>query len=751
MELGEVSITTKGALYIITAILLLTTLSFADSNEPLVGDISGPNEVPDGRVDYWDISVLASEWLTDEPCLADICGADGNSMPDGAVNFWDCAALAKSWMFGVFIPDPYPADFIEDFSNLAEWGWTGFGASLSQDYTIVRTGNASIRLTRNGAGTPGIMKDYGPGHEKNFQYHNMLLQYYVDPNRAAQIDPCYGSICVYLYSSYSPYDYAATGSLPHAAGWNTIDLCPSQFSTFWNFDWTKVQRFLITVTAPPSGIFIVFDRFEAWPTGATNGAVMFTFDDGYLGSYTEGITYLASKGYRSVWYISGEEMRPNSYILGMKMADWPDVAEANNAGCLIATHCQQAMPVNDVNVLRTWCATQKQYLINHGYTTGADYFAIPGGQRLWNGSLTPQQMYDTSKEYFLHIRGTAPYWPNAPVPNGMGNTSPSPFRPRDVHWGWPTGMSPNISANKLAIDKAKLNRDLLVFEIHDVELGAFLGIDPNIFRATVDYVESQGLDVITYEDLLTGNFAQNTRTLAISSTDGGDVTVPGEGVYNYNHGAVVNLTASDDWHYHFVNWTGSAVDAGKVANPTSETTTVTMDDNYTVVANFAIDTETLTSSSTDGGDVTVPGEGVYDYNHGDVVDLTATADLNYHFVNWTGTAVDAGKVASPTSATTTVTMYNDYTITANFAIDRKIISGYVTDEANIPVEGADIDATNGGGSDITDFNGYYKLTVDYGWSGAVTVYKEGYIFEPNGTEYSNVTTDLSDNYIAMPD
>jgi hypothetical protein len=78
----------------------------------------------------------------------------------------------------------------------------------------------------------------------------------------------------------------------------------------------------------------------------------------------------------------------------------------------------------------------------------------------------------------------------------------------------------------------------------------------------------------------------------------------------------------------------------------------------------------LTVSSTIGGSVTTPGEpGPYQYDQGTEVSIEATEDLNYRFVNWTGTAVNAGKVANPDSASTTVTMDADYTIQANFVID----------------------------------------------------------------------------------
>ena len=73
--------------------------------------------------------------------------------------------------------------------------------------------------------------------------------------------------------------------------------------------------------------------------------------------------------------------------------------------------------------------------------------------------------------------------------------------------------------------------------------------------------------------------------LTISSTTGGSVTVPGEGTYSYDTGAVVTVTAVPDTGYSFLNWSGN------VANASAASTTITMDGNYSIVANFEADTQ----------------------------------------------------------------------------------------------------------------------------------------------------------------
>ena len=160
----------------------------------------------------------------------------------------------------------------------------------------------------------------------------------------------------------------------------------------------------------------------------------------------------------------------------------------------------------------------------------------------------------------------------------------------------------------------------------------------------------------------------NTRTLTTSAATGGTVTDPGIGTYTYNYGTNVNVSASPDASYIFVNWTGTAVTAGKVANPNSASTTVTIHGDYTLVANFEPIKKSLNISETRGGGVvSFPGSGTYEYDINTIINIAAYPRNNFHFVEWTGTAVTAGKVADPYSPLTTVTMSSNYTLRANFA------------------------------------------------------------------------------------
>jgi hypothetical protein len=181
--------------------------------------------------------------------------------------------------------------------------------------------------------------------------------------------------------------------------------------------------------------------------------------------------------------------------------------------------------------------------------------------------------------------------------------------------------------------------------------------------------------------IITANFEEIPGTpeivqhnLTVSSTAGGSVTTPGEGTFAYNASTVVNLVAKADSGYMFLNWTG---DVTTIANVNGATTTITLNGDCAIMANFAKIPPvqvTLTVSrsakgpviitpSIPGGSVTTPGDGTFTYDKGTVVELEAQPGVSWRFASWTG---DVDDVADVNAASTTITMNDDYSITAAF-------------------------------------------------------------------------------------
>jgi uncharacterized repeat protein (TIGR02543 family) len=146
--------------------------------------------------------------------------------------------------------------------------------------------------------------------------------------------------------------------------------------------------------------------------------------------------------------------------------------------------------------------------------------------------------------------------------------------------------------------------------------------------------------------------------VTVSPTDYGTIVIDQTAVssfphtYNLEAGSPVKLEAVPASGYRFENWSGTLSGS---ENPT----TIVMDCNKTITANFSLVVHTLTLELSGNGSIT-PGTGTYEYAEGTVVSLTATPRSGWQFDGWTG------DVAEPSMAETTATMDSDKTVTAIF-------------------------------------------------------------------------------------
>ncbi len=150
--------------------------------------------------------------------------------------------------------------------------------------------------------------------------------------------------------------------------------------------------------------------------------------------------------------------------------------------------------------------------------------------------------------------------------------------------------------------------------------------DPNVYYGN----HGMAFNSIVYYDYTLVAEAVHP-TLKISSTAGGSVTDPGEGLFQREHGTMLGVIATPDPGYRFVNWSGTAVTAGWVTDPNSATTTVTVQGDHTLRANFALREVTLTFNSA-GGTAVSPITQPYGTAVTPPADPTRTG---YTFVGWT--------------------------------------------------------------------------------------------------------------------
>ena len=249
---------------------------------------------------------------------------------------------------------------------------------------------------------------------------------------------------------------------------------------------------------------------------------------------------------------------------------------------------------------------------------------------------------------------------------------------------------------------------------------------------------------------VTATFTQNEYILTVNTVGNGTVAkLPDQATYHY--GDTVQLTASAAVGWSFAAWSS---DVGGSDNPKM----ITIDGNKTVIANFTINQITI-SGHVREPDGNTPVEGVLIQT--DTNDINTVTDANGYYglwvdYGWSGvvTPQKEGYIFEPNSnAYTNVTQnYSEANYTATlitFKISGRVFEqGLVTPiiDVNIAAEngGGSWTSKYGGGSDITDANGYYEIRVDYNWDGNVAPTKYAYGFEPNRRRYSDVNSDQND-------
>lgn len=125
----------------------------------------------------------------------------------------------------------------------------------------------------------------------------------------------------------------------------------------------------------------------------------------------------------------------------------------------------------------------------------------------------------------------------------------------------------------------------------------------------------------------------------------------------YLPNAVVTLTAVPAEGYVFTSWSNN------VSNTETAETTITLNSDKTVTVTVTKLVELSVSAVGNGSVVADPEKA--EYLFGEVVNLTAVAEPDNNFVNWTG---DVESIEDVNAAETTITMDSDKTIAANFEI-----------------------------------------------------------------------------------
>ncbi|MBI5476171.1 MAG: InlB B-repeat-containing protein, partial [Ignavibacteriales bacterium] len=318
---------------------------------------------------------------------------------------------------------------------------------------------------------------------------------------------------------------------------------------------------------------------------------------------------------------------------GYHFVDWSDASTANPRTDLAVTadiSVTANFAINQYTLSTTavnGSITKSPDQLTYDYNTSVQLTAVPDGGYTftgWSGDLTgstnPESLVMDGDKSITANFSTTVYTLTVNATNGTVTKSP---------------------------DQANYSPSTVV------TLTAVPNTGYNFVDWTGDLTGSTNPNTITMDanKNVTANFAINTYTLTVNSTNGSVTKTPDQ--LTYDHGTTVNLSATANSGYHFVNWSGDLTGS---TNPVD----ITMDANKTITANFAIDQYTLSITATNGSVTLNPTGGSYDPST--VVTLTPVPNTGYHFVDWSG---DLSGSTNPN----TITMDANKNVTANFAIN----------------------------------------------------------------------------------
>jgi glucuronoarabinoxylan endo-1,4-beta-xylanase len=224
-----------------------------------------------------------------------------------------------------------------------------------------------------------------------------------------------------------------------------------------------------------------------------------------------------------------------------------------------------------------------------------------------------------------------------------------------------------------------------------------------------------------------GNATGPTHNLTMAvSPSGGGTTTPSLGMHSYSEGATVNVSATANPAYVFSSWSGD------VADPNSASTTVTMDGDKTVTANFtALPTVTINQAAAQADPTNSSpihftatfSESVSDFATGDVT-LSGSAGATTATVTGSGTTYDVA-VSGMSQAGTVIA---------------SIAAGVAHDAAGTP------NAASTSSDNQVTYNEPYTLTLKVGWNLVAAATGTSFpstLFGWNGASYESVLGPLA--------
>ena len=430
---------------------------------------------------------------------------------------------------------------ISDFQAGHAWVKSGLPGTISDDLVTYKFGSQSLKLVTDGAAGESRIRWTGvsPAIDMTGKFFVLWVR----------IDDITNINRLWLYAFSTAWTAGYTWK-PSDAPSHWLDSAGAGHGS--NATWIPLSFSFgaATITGAPNRAAITNFQLYAQDKNATavtinwgglhkvdqegNPVMTFTFDDCWESIYSEGYSYLSSKGFPGVSYLTSDEL-----------GDPARMTQANidtmyGAGWDIAGHYQTELDaVPDVDATLQYI---QAYLIAQGYDRGLNEIALPGG--VWNET----SVIPAVKNYFRTCRTIVPY--NETRPPG----DPGKLRVLGVFNTTP------VATITGRIDTAITNNEWLILVFHKIVAVPATSIEYSIddFQSVVDYAEASGIDVASITDIMPYTLVPLSGTLTPTGNVNRKTSISKSGS--------ITPTGALSWHYRqLVSLAGSITPTGAFA------------------------------------------------------------------------------------------------------------------------------------------------------------------------------------------
>ena len=353
---------------------------------------------------------------------------------------------------------------IDDFEDLSKWkAKQGKMGTAKNAYA----GSQAMRLTRVN-GEPLVTRPV----DLDLSNKNLSLAVLTDASKNIVFD-----VMVDAPDEKNRLIMTEGVRVPPGHSWLRID--PGVTNVKGLPDLANVKRISIRVRGGNQGAKMWLDDLRTTPS-PEKPTVAITFDDSLASHYNTAFQYMKKKNMpASVSTITGKVGKKG--YLNLKQ-----MKEMKKAGWEFPSHAKTSPTLVNASRLEVEreIVQAKQWLMNNGFETGAQYFVYPKG------------VYDKSLKNFVgkHHKMAYRYIGTGSAGSGMITEALTASR----------GDASNIERAKRMVDVATLYNDLEIFTFHDIAANTNdnLSVTPKQFRGFIDYIDNKkNIDVIPLSEV----------------------------------------------------------------------------------------------------------------------------------------------------------------------------------------------------------------------------------------------------------